>query len=789
MLKQFKVFISVLVIIFFACPVFSQEAKSEEVKIVRDNYGVPHIYAVTDEGLMFGQGYAMAGDRLFQMEMCRLSASGEMAKYLGSDYLEYDRLNIRYFPTGEALARFGNNIDETQKKLFKAFADGVNYRIKEVMVDKEAKLPKEFAAHGLTPQEWTFLDVIKIAMDRHKYVFDGDEEILNASLLALLKEKYGTIDGSLMFDTIAMLNDPLAGSVSGKTPDSKFVAGALKSVQNEIALNKKVSSKFSVPYGIGSYAVLLTPKKSETGNSILLAGPQSGFTSPSFFYECGLHSKNIQAYGIQSIGLPGLSIAQNQDGAWCVTGGLDNQLDYYVEVLNPSDKTKYWHGDKWLPMIKETYMIDIKGGKTEFYDTYKTIHGPVIFTDSSNEKYPVAYSKKCALSPEDLVSSWINMFNVLKAKSSLDFIKAVKDYPISTNFFYISRSDKPVYFHAGKYPVRAENIDPRLPSDGKGTAEWSGFLPFEKLILKRDTPRGYFADWNSKPELSWNNGEKSIYWGAQNRVDHVKNFIDTPVGRKFEFKDMNTIDSKFANSDIYASDLKELLIKAVENSTDQDVKTAVECLKAWDNEYTSMPDGCYKYPGLSVFQTWLGFFGEAICPELKGEYSRYAMNSYGAPLFYRVLSGSQMPYDFLKGRNLSDICESTLKKAVDELKNLYGVEPTTWRMKVNYTNFIQTAPTPFGKNADKSLHEPFFAGNRASALFIWEANRFWMKGVSIVPPGQGYYSQGSNLPAYTDHRDDQLPLYLTRRYKMALFAEEDILHQAEDIRTINYENL
>lgn len=782
MLKQFKIFMSALIFIFIASPVFS-----EEIKIIRDNYGVPHIYAFTDEGLMFGQGYAMASDRLFQMEMCRLSASGEMAKYLGSDYIEYDRLITRYFPRGEALVRFGNNIDETQKKLFKAFADGVNYRIKEVMANKDSKLPKEFAVYGLTPQEWSFLDVVKIAMDRHKYVFDGDEELLNASLLSTLKNKYGAIDGSLIFDAIAPLNDRFAGTVaSGKTFNSKSIATALNSAKKEMGLSKKISSRFSIPYGIGSYAVLLTPKKSETGNSILLSGPQIGFTSPSFFYECGLHGKNIQAYGFQSVGLPGLTMGQNQEGAWSVTGGLDNQMDYYVETLNPSDKSKYWHGDKWLSMEKETYMIDVKGGRTEFYDTYKTIHGPVVFTDTTDPKHPVAYSKKCALSPDDLVSSWMNMFNILKTKSSLEFISAVKDYPISTNFFYISRRDKPVYFHAGKYPLRAENIDTRLPADGKGTAEWLGFMPFENLILKRDTPRGYFVDWNSKPDPAWSNGEKSIYWGAQNRVDHVKSFLDTPVGRKFEFKDVNTIDSKFANCDIYASDLKELLIKAVENSSDEDVKTAVECLKAWDNEYTPMPDGCYKSPGLSVFQTWLTIFGEAVCPELTGEYSRYAMNSHGAPLFYRILNGTQMSYDFLKGRTLASICESTLKKSVGQLKNQYGNEPTSWRMKVRYTEFVGTVPAPSGKRAEKATIEPFFAGNRASAILIWEANRFWMKGVSILPPGQGYYSQGTGMPVYTDHREDQLPLYLTRRYKTALFADEDVLHQAEDIKTIDY---
>ncbi len=777
------IFASLILTVSLSAAVFA-----EDVKIVRDYYGVPHIYAQTDEALMFGQGYAMASDRLFQMEICRLSASGEMAKYLGKQYLEYDRINRRYLPYGEQLLHIANNMDETQKALFKAFAAGVNYRIKEVLAAPDSKLSKEFKAFHLEPREWSFVDVVKIAMDRHKYLFDSDEELVNASLLAGFKSKYGEIDGSLIFDSIVMLNDSMATFVAPASPvfDKVSVGMALKNAKKDAAENRRVSAKFAVPYGMGSYAVVLFPKKSDTGNSMLLSGPQFGYTDPPFFYECGLHGKNIQAMGFQSVGLPGLSMGQNVDGAWTITGGLDNQLDYYVENLNPANKSQYWNGTSWSELKKETCIIDIKGDKTDFFDVYTTVHGPVVSIDRSNEKYPVAYAKKCSVTPKDMVSSWMNLFNILKAKSADDFIKAVKDYPVSTNFFYINRRQSPVFFHAGKYPVRPSTVDTRLPVDGRGDAEWSGFVPSDKLPMARESVRGYYADWNSKPSINWNNGEKCIYWGAQNRIDHVKSFIDSPVERKFSFLDLNEIDRKITNSDIYASDLKRLLVEAVAGSTDEDVKTAVTYLNAWNGEYTPLADGCFDAPGVAVFQTWLSEFVNEVCPELTGEYSRYAMNSYGAPLVYRIMSRSNIPYDFLKGKDLSALCESTLKKAVSSLKTRNGVEPSSWRMKINYTSFTLANPVEPGKQPAPSAFESFYAGNRASAVLMWEADRFWMKGVSVLPPGQGAYALGSEFLNAKDHRGDQMELYMSRRYKTALFYEEDVLHQAESLKMLKY---
>ena len=150
MRKYFSAFIALVAISFM--PAFA-----EDVKISRDDFGVPHIYSESDEGVFYGQGYAQACDRLFQLEMVRLSSSGKMSETLGAGYLDYDKMYLRYFPVDKELNDLIKSFPDSQRSKFRAFADGINARIEEVVA--ENKVPQEFAKYGLEPVRWTEADV------------------------------------------------------------------------------------------------------------------------------------------------------------------------------------------------------------------------------------------------------------------------------------------------------------------------------------------------------------------------------------------------------------------------------------------------------------------------------------------------------------------------------------------------------------------------------------------------------------------------------------------------------
>lgn len=775
--------LSLSAVLFLSCGI-----GAEEITIIRDDYGVPHIYAKSDEALMFGQGYAMACDRLFQMEMFKMSASGKLAKYMGEKYVEYDKASRSYFMNDEAVIRFSRNLPQQQGRLFAAFIAGVNLRIKEVTADPGGKLPKEFAEAGVEPAEWTVEDLVKIIMHRNHYVFDSNEELLNASLLAKLKDKYGSIDGQLIFDEIIPINDVMASAQASFMPGASGLAAAAAKTRAEAELARRRSEELAVPYGIGSYAVAISSRKTTTGNSMMLAGPQMGFTNPSVYYECGLHGDNIQAYGIQTVGIPGLSIGQNGDGAWTMTGGLDNQLDYFIEHINPKNHQQYWFRSKWVDMKKDDFIIDVKDGKSQVHTIYRTVHGPVVHTDLSDEKNPVAYTKAVSVGDADFLESWNILFNALKVKNCDEFLSAVTDYPLSANFFYIGRWGEPYYIHTGKYPVRAENVDPRLPTDGRGDSEWQGMRPVKELPVSKSPVRGYFADWNSKPSTHWTNGERANYWGAQNRVDHVLSYMGLFGEDKISFRDLDRIDERFSDADIYACEIKPLILETVKDSQDEDVKLGAEMLKVWDNTYSDKDgDGYYDAPGIPVFYYFMSALSSDVFPDLSGDLYTYVCNAYGAPLMYKFLrqDGSyKMGYDFARGRSVNEIAHACLKSAVATLKEKHGADPSTWRDRVAYDSFASSMRDSTHVSLGREDLEKFPATKRATGIFMWEAARNWVKGVGVLPPGVGSSGEKDYLDG---HNTDQLPLFKTRKYKTMLFYPEDVLHHEEKVQKLHYD--
>ena len=730
MRKYFSAFIALVAISFM--PAFA-----EDVKISRDDFGVPHIYSESDEGVFYGQGYAQACDRLFQLEMVRLSSSGKMSETLGAGYLDYDKMYLRYFPVDKELNDLIKSFPDSQRSKFRAFADGINARIEEVVA--ENKVPQEFAKYGLEPVRWTEADVFKVCFARYRYIYDGTEELTNLRLLQKFVDNYGQIDGKLIFDSFLQLNDEAASVIISKINPS-MAERVIAVNKKDVEASKKLANNFGVPYGVGSYAVVLSAAKSVTGNSMLLAGPQYGLSDPSLFYECSLHSKDIQCYGIQTVGLPGLSIAQNKYGAWTVTGGSDNQIDYYIEMLNPANNTQYRNENEWRNMAIKSYKINVKNADPVDFEIVTTTNGIVVTTELSDPKNPMAFVKNVSVTPAEIASSWMNTYDAMKSYST----------------------------------------DTRLPINGAEFGSWKGFLSYDKIPVYRNTSRGFYADWNSKPCLTWDNGEKSYIWGSQNRVDHVRSYVD--IQKKFTFGELDAIDYKIAYMDIYANEIKPLLIEKLSKSQNSDVIKAVEYLKDWDGYMIANSNGYYDKPAIPIFHRWMNEFAKLLCPEIDGKFMEYAVNQYGAPFIFNILREAKLPYDFIKGRGLESLVEEAMKNAISYLSSSNGYDMSQWKEKAEASVYASPMPQ---SSEDMSLPsgEKVYCGNRASTIMMWEVNRFWVKGVSVLTPGEGAYVGDDSKPS---HKDDQKELYNIRRYKTVLFYDEDIRHKEESSKTLKY---
>lgn len=157
---------------------------------LRDDYGVPHIYSPTIGGLFYGLGYAVAQDRLYQLEIFKRAYQGRLSQVLGSLYLFPDQMFLKAGYSEEELEAFYDELDEEYKTVLKAFTDGINLFIQEALADRQNKLPYEFHKNGFDPVEWTPLDVVLYCSQMQKRPYGGYEDTC-AEILAYLLETHG----------------------------------------------------------------------------------------------------------------------------------------------------------------------------------------------------------------------------------------------------------------------------------------------------------------------------------------------------------------------------------------------------------------------------------------------------------------------------------------------------------------------------------------------------------------------------------------------------------------------
>jgi penicillin amidase len=314
--------------------------KGETVTIVRDPYGVPHIFAPSEYSLYYANGYAVAEDRMWQLERYRYDATGRMAEIDGKPALARDRELRRRIYTPEEMRQQLDRMDPQLRQSFQAYADGVNARI------AEGRLPPQFAKHGLQPVPWTVLDSMAICTATGlRFGSGGGGELENLKILRKLKQKFGDEKARAIFNDLWWRNDPKSPTTIGnedmpapawtqaptgtanwslaRLPLSDGVlerADEAAGMRHALAYNAEAG----LPTRWGSYAIVLGPSKTITGNAILIGGPQMGFSTPQIAHEIHLNGPGINAMGMGFAGIPGVLIGRNEDLAWTTTSGIDD---------------------------------------------------------------------------------------------------------------------------------------------------------------------------------------------------------------------------------------------------------------------------------------------------------------------------------------------------------------------------------------------------------------------------------------------------------------------------------
>jgi penicillin amidase len=640
----------------------SVDGLSEAVEVLRDRWGINHIYAKNEHDLFFVQGYTAARDRLFQFEVWRRQATGTVAEILGRKELKRDigtRLHMFrgdlktelnwYHPRGEAIIT--------------AYVAGVNAYIAEALKAPSA-LPVEFGLLGIKPAPWT----PEVLISRHNALLANIGQELNmAQAVRVLGEE--TVKDLQYFQ----------GGDPNITPDPSIdlslINGSILELYN--AFKRPLTFGAAAPDGptalelsqrvedIGSNNWVVSGKLTQSGFPLMMNDPHRNQGAPSLRYWVHLVAPGWNVIGGGEPVLPGVSIGHNEYGAWGLTiFGTDSE-DLYVYDTNPANPNQYRYRGAWEDMrvVKDT--IRVKGEAAAVaVDLKFTRHGPVLSEDPAHHK---AYALRAAWM-ETGAAPYLASLRMDQAKTWDEFVEACTYSRIpAENMVWADRKGNIGYQAVAITPLRP-NWSGLVPVPGDGRYEWNGYLPINALPHVVNPEKGYFATANNylfPPDFQYK--EALHYTGADPyRVSRISEVLGS--GRLHTIADMMRLQND--NVSLPARSLVPLLRDVAVTG---DALKARDLLLAWNFsvDADSVPAG--------VYEMWQRRVSANIRALLV---PKDAQSFIGQPNMKRVIDWMNAPdgrfgADPAKGRD--DLLARSLVEAVAELSKKLGPEMSAWR--------------------------------------------------------------------------------------------------------------
>jgi acyl-homoserine lactone acylase PvdQ len=667
------------------------------LRIIRDGYGVPHIFGETRADAEFGAGWVAAEDRGLVLEAIR--GAGRLAA-----------LDV---PGIDAFAAAGNlqSLDPTpQTEQFLSrqldLAGGFGAQGRQVRADAEsyvAGINAYYHTTRNTARPWTPNDVVAAsALIGAVFGRGGGGQVEDALVLADLEQRLGATEGRQVFDDLREAHDPETPTTlrqpfvyepapTGPTPGSAVVDPG--SVQNVSALTPRQHM---------SNALVLGPGRSATGTTVAVMGPQVGYYYPEILLEMDLHGGGLDARGAS---FPGTSLyvelGRGSNFAWSATSSGSENVDQFLDKLcNPNGSPATRQSDHYLFKGHCTGMTSFDagylsagggapGGEVVFN---QTVHGPVSGT-CTVAGVPYAISTERSTHGRDVVSGLgFAELNDGAVHSPQTFLHAASKIEFTFNWFYAD-AHHVAHYSSGRLPMRAPGTDPTLPTIGTGQWEWRGFLTSGAHPQAIDPPGVTLINWNNQPAPGW--GAASDNWG-EGPIDHVLLLSDPVTGRQNHPSDLASAMNHAATEDPRGALVWSVIERVLAGGAAPDTRTqqAAQLVSQWVRAGASLldttGDGTVDMPGAAVLnQAWNGIVGAVLSPvlgPLTGEIRADGDMSY-VDKDLRTILGDPVRGRFSRvycGNGDLGACRSSLwsavQRAADTLATDQGPNPDSWRL-------------------------------------------------------------------------------------------------------------
>ncbi len=444
--------------------------------IVRDRFGVPHVYASSEAGAIYGQGFVHAQDRLFQIDIQRRLASGRLAETAGERGVETDRL-MRRLGFADRAARDLTTITAEDRDLLRAYAAGVNAGMRSLRA-----LPPEYAVLRSRPDPWHPEHSLLLGRFlMFSFAPNWDTELQRLELLAAI----GPARAALV-DVVYPEGAP--------TATGEPCLGAARRLIE--AYGRAIEA--GAPAGGASNAWALTGEHTATGAPLLACDPHLRPTIPTLFHVAHVSGGDLDVIGAGVPGLPGVIAGHNRDIAWGLTAGMADVSDCYLTTVDPGDPGRYRTPEGWARGRVRIERIGVREGETVEERVLETRHGPVIGPAPGGER--AIALRSTALDSGETVGP---LLGLARARNMEEFDAALMLWPGATfNFIFASHEGggegRVGYRLAGAIPAR-ERGEGLLPADGDTSDDPPPPIPGDELPGLIDPPDGVVVSANQHP--------------------------------------------------------------------------------------------------------------------------------------------------------------------------------------------------------------------------------------------------------------------------------------------------
>lgn len=746
------------------------------VSVRYDERGVPHIRAENEADLYRALGYVQAQDRLFQMEMIRRLARGELAEVLGPKLIATDRLfrSLRIREHADAyVARHDKNTPAW--KALQAYLDGINQ-----FQDSHPR-PLEFDVLGIPKRPFTAEDTLSVG-GYMAYSFAA--ALRTEPLLTYVRDELGA-DYLKVFDL-----DWQPQGVLDSTPELSSIDW--KGLNQLAWLSNQALEQAGLPQFEGSNAWAVSGSRTRSGKPLLAGDPHIRFSVPAVWYEAHLSAPGFELYGHHQALNPFASLGNNMDFGWSLTMFQNDDLDLIAEKTNPQNPNQVWYHGQWVDMTTTGQQIAVKGQEPVTFTLRRSPHGPIVndVIGATAGATPIAMWWSFLESDNPILEG----FYEANRADSLEKMRAAAEKIQSPglNIVWANAKGDIGWWAAAQLPIRPEGANPNYILDGSsGQADKLGFYPFSANPQEENPARGYIVSANFQP-VSPTGMQIPGYYNLADRGQQLNKQL-SDVSVKWDLENSKTL--QLGTQTDYATRVLQPLLPVLRDAiSDPEEKALVDRLASWKGDYA------VDSVGATLFNQFLFDLSEAVFHDELGDgfFETLLSTRVIDAALPRLAVDASSPWWDNRNSPANESRTDTVKVAwhatVSHLKSTYGLNADEWLWGKAHT-LTHAHPLGSQKPLDQLLNVGPFAvpgthevPNNLSARIgpaPWPVTYgpSTRRLIDFADPGHalGINPVGQSGVLFDKHYSDQAQTYINGGYVPQHLSEEGVAKNAQGI--------